>query len=144
MHPLPHHYVVTSSLQPDGEAQLTSGELPALGSMPPKEFGGPGDRWSPEGLFAASVLDCFVLNFRAIAAASKLAWTSLEAKTEGVLDRADGKMKFVRIETTATLVAPAGTDVDRATRMLEKAEATCPISNTLNCEHRLFIEISLA
>jgi len=144
MHALPHHYTVTSSIQPDGDAQLVSGDLPPLASLPPKEFGGPGDRWSPEGLFAASVVDCFVLNFKAIAEASKLEWTSLDAKTEGVLDRSDGKMKFVSMTTTARLVAPTGTDIDRAKRMLEKAEATCPISNTLNCEHRLIIEVSLA
>jgi uncharacterized OsmC-like protein len=53
-------------------------------------------------------------------------------------------MKFVRVETTAKLVVPVGTDLDRAKRMLEKAEVTCPISNTLNCEHHLVIDICLA
>jgi organic hydroperoxide reductase OsmC/OhrA len=61
------------SIRPTGAAQLTSGDLPALASLPPKEFGGPGDQWSPEGLFAASIVDCFMLNFQVIAGVSKFA-----------------------------------------------------------------------
>ena len=37
----------------------------------------------------------------------------------------------------ADLVVPAGTDVDTALRLLRKAEQTCLITNTLNCERHL-------
>ncbi len=97
-------------------------------SAPPKEFDGPGNQWSPEGLLTAAVADCFVLGFRAIAAASKFAWISLESRTEGTLDRIDGKMRFTRFDTHAKLQVPAGADIERAKKLLEKAETACLVA----------------
>ena len=48
----------------DGDVALSGDGLPAIATAPPAEFGGPGDRWSPETLLAAAVADCFVLGFR--------------------------------------------------------------------------------
>lgn len=137
MHPFPHLYSVQSQATPDGRVALSMPDLPTLESAPPKEFDGPGDRWSPEGFLTAAVADCFILSFRAIAAASKFTWTALSATTEGRLERADGKMKFTQFTTKATLTVPAGADVERARKMLERAEQTCLIANSLSSERHL-------
>src|ERR1700761_5334510 len=121
MHPFPHRYTVTSNAQPGGNVPLTAAGIGTIETAPPREFDGPGDRWSPEGLLTAAVADCFVLNFRAIAAASKFAWSGLEVRTEGTLERADGKMAFTRFETRATLTVPAGSDPERGRKLLERA-----------------------
>lgn len=144
MHPFPHHYVVSARLHSGSVATLSKGNLPELHSAPPEEFGGPGDQWSPEALLTAAVADCFILNFGAIAAASKFQWISLEARTTGRLDRVEGKMRFARFETQATLTVASSTNVERARMLLEKAEATCPISNSLNCERHLVIDIRIS
>jgi peroxiredoxin-like protein len=141
MDSFPHHYSVDTSVSPQSEALLSADGVSTIASLPPRQFGGPGDHWPPEELLVASVAGCFALNFKAIAAASKFTWTSLDARTEGVLDRIEGKMRFVRIHTHAKLSAPAGADWERAKRLLEKAEATCPISNTLNCPRELTVEV---
>ncbi len=141
MHPFPHRYVVSAAVRPDGDVPLAAEGMRIIESAPPKEFDGPGNQWSPEGLLTASVADCFVLNFRAIAAASKFAWTTLEARTEGTLDRSEGKMRFTRFDTHAKLLAPAGTDIERAKRLLEKAESTCLVSNSLSSERHLTMEV---
>ena len=59
-------------------------------------------------------------------------WLSLEASTRGTLDRVDGKMRFTRFETHAKLHVPAGTDLERAKKLLEKAEITCLVANSLS------------
>jgi len=141
MHPFPHHYSVAMSVRPGETATLRTAELPEIQSAPPKEFGGPGDRWSPEGLFTAAIADCIVLNFQGIAANSKLPWTSLDGTTKAVLDRVEGKMRFTRFDTHIALVIPPGADPARARLLLEKAEASCPLSNTLNCEKHLTMDI---
>ncbi len=143
MHPFPHHYVVDASARPDGDVPLSAEGMRIIESAPPKEFDGPGNQWSPEGLLTASVADCFVLGFRAIAAASKFTWLSLESRTEGTLDRVEGKMRFTRFETHAKLVVPTGTDAERAKRLLEKAEQTCLVANSLNSERHLTVEITV-
>ena len=141
MHPLPHRYVVNASVRPVGDVPLSKDGVRVIESAPPKEFDGPGNQWSPEGLLTAAVADCFVLSFRAIATASKCAWVSLEARTEGTLDRIDGKMRFTRFDTHAKLQVPEGGDIERAKKLLEKAELTCLVANSLTSERHLTVEV---
>ena len=141
MHPFPHRYLVHAAVRPDGDVPLSTEGVRVIESAPPKEFDGPGNQWSPEGLLTAAVADCFVLSFRAIAAASKYGWTSLEARTEGTLDRVEGKMRFTRFDTHAKLHVPDGSDVERAKKLLEKAEQTCLVANSLSSERHLSVEV---
>ena len=141
MHPFPHRYTVNASVRPDGDVPLSTEGVRIIESAPPKEFDGPGNQWSPEGLLTAAVADCFVLSFRAIARASKFEWLSLESRTEGTLDRVEGKMRFTRFDTHASLHVAAGADVERAKKLLEKAELTCLVANSLNSERHLTVEV---
>jgi organic hydroperoxide reductase OsmC/OhrA len=141
MHPFPHHYVVNAAVRPDGDVPLSCEGTRVIESAPPREFDGPGNQWSPEGLLTAAVADCFALGFRAIAAASKFQWISLDARTEGTLERIDGKMRFTRFATHAKLLVPAAADVERAKRLLEKAEQSCLVANSLNSERHLTMDV---
>ena len=76
MQEFPHHYRVIAEGSADGDVEMTANGLQSLRSAPPAEFGGPGDRWSPETFLVGAVADCFVLTFRGVARASKLAWIS--------------------------------------------------------------------
>ena len=137
MQPLPHHYVVLASAAAEGEVALASERLPALASAAPAEFGGPGDRWSPETLLIAAVADCFILTFRAIARASKLEWISLRCEVEGTLDRVERVTQFTGYLVRASLQIPAGANEEQAHRLLERAEQGCLISNSLKGASRL-------
>jgi organic hydroperoxide reductase OsmC/OhrA len=141
MHPFPHQYLVNAAVRPDGDVPLSTEGVRVIESAPPREFDGPGNQWSPEGLLTAAVADCFVLGFRAIAAASKYPWHSLESQTRGTLDRVEGKMRFTRFETHAKLHVPPGADIERAKKLLEKAELTCLVANSLNSERHLTVEV---
>ena len=132
MQPLPHHYRVTAKALPDDCVELSADQLPALLSASPPEFDGPGDRWSPEALLVAALGDCLALTFRGIARASRLPWTSLECDVIGTLDRVDGSTRFVAFDVHPHLEIPAGTDTERARHILEKAERSCLIANSLN------------
>jgi len=132
MQDLPHHYHVMAKSDAEGDVNLSADKLPTLLSAPPAEFGGPGDRWSPESLLIAAIADCFILTFRAIARGSKLDWLSLSCEVEGTLDRVEKVTSFTEFKITATLNVPADTDEPRAHRLLEKAEAGCLITNSLS------------
>lgn len=137
MQPFPHHYSIVAKAHTQGDVALTGERLPPLSSAPPTEFGGPGDRWSPETLLVAAVADCFVLTFRAIAAVSRFPWTSLECDVTGVVDRVDRVTQFTAIDLRARLRVPAGTKEDQALRLLTKAEETCLVTNSLKVHPRL-------
>lgn len=132
MQDLPHHYRVAANAGPEGDVSLSSEKLETLASAAPAEFGGPGDRWSPETLLVAAIADCFILSFRAIARASKLSWLSLNCDVEGTLERRDGKTQFTEFKVNAALDVPPDTDAQKAQRLLEKAEASCLITNSLS------------
>lgn len=141
MQDLPHHYQVSASAETAGNIVLKADDLPQLVSAPPAEFGGPGDQWSPEHLLVAAVADCFILTFRAIARASKLEWSGLASSATGVLDRVERVNRFTSFTVSATLTVPAGTDIDKAQRLLEKSESACLITNSLTAECQLETDI---
>lgn len=137
MQDLPHQYHVSANAEAAGNIALKAENLPLLISAPPAEFGGPGDQWSPEHLLVASVADCFILTFRAVARASKLEWSNIESSAVGVLDRVGRLTQFTSFTVSATLTVPAGTNVDKAQLLLEKSEAGCLITNSLTGETHL-------
>jgi len=137
MQDLPHHYQVSAHGGPEGDVALETAGVPSLASSAPVEFGGPGGRWSPESLLVAAVADCFVLSFRAIARASRLPWVSLQCSVEGTLERVDGVTKFTAFAIHATLRTPAEVDQAKAQRLLEKAETSCLITNSLTATTHL-------
>jgi peroxiredoxin-like protein len=138
---LPHTYSVAVRADPDGPTQVSGAGLPTLITAPPEQFGGPGDRWSPETLFVAAVADCFALTFRAVAQANELDWQSLACDASGKLDKADGKLGFSSIEINARLELLRHDDERKARRLLQKAEENCLISNSINCPVVLTTEV---
>ena len=131
MQAFPHHYAVTAAAGLEGDVQIGGDDLPLLVTDSPREFDGPGGRWSPEAMLVAAVADCFVLTFRGIARKSNLAWTTLECDATGTLDRQDGVVRFTHVHLHASLKVPPGVDAGLATRLLEKAEERCLISRSL-------------
>ncbi|MDH5261760.1 MAG: OsmC family protein [Gammaproteobacteria bacterium] len=134
MQDLPHHYQVSASAKTVDNVVLSSAGIPDLESAGPAEFGGPGDRWSPETLLVAAVADCFILSFRAVARASHFEWEALTCEVNGTLDKIERATQFTHFDIAATLTVAPGTDVDKATKLLEKAEHICLISNSLKAE----------
>jgi organic hydroperoxide reductase OsmC/OhrA len=138
----PHRYDVHAAADTEGSVLVRSEGLPTLTTAPPLQYGGPGDQWSPETLLVAAAADCFVLTFRAIAAASKLPWRRLGCDAEGILDRSDGVVRFTELHLRARLVLPPGVDTERAKRLLEKAEEACLVTNSLALRPTLAAEIA--
>ena len=144
MHDYPHHYQVSATSDADGEVALATEGVASLPSMPPVEFDGPGGYWSPESLLVASVADCLVLTFRAIARASKLDWNSLECHVDGKLERVERITQFTGFDVRATLVVPEGTDPAKAERLLHRAEQVCLITNSLKADSHLSATVRVA
>ena len=137
MKPLPHRYEVRLAGGPTGYATVSSEGMPDLHSAPPLEWNGPGDAWSPEHLLLAAVETCFLFTLRAVAQASKIAFTSLELTATGTVDRAAGLARFTEIVLRPRLGLPPDTDRERALRVLEKSERACLVSASLSTPIRL-------
>lgn len=144
MHEFPHLYQVLASSEMDGVVRVAAAQLPTLETGAPPEFGGREGLWSPETLLSAAVADCFILSFRAIARASKLAWEKLECRVEGRLDRVDGVTRFTHFDIHAELSLAEAERRAIAERCLQKAEKSCLITNSLLSDTELHFQIVLA
>ena len=144
MQNFPHRYSVAAHGEAEGEVNLESARLPTLVTAAPSEFGGPGDRWSPETLLVASVADCLILTFRATARAGKLAWVSLDCEVEGVLDRVERVTQFTEFHVRASLRVPPGTDEAHAQRLLVAAEEGCLVTRSLKATSHLSATVEIA
>ena len=137
MQDLPHDYEVKANAACNGNPVIECDALQPIETAAPREFGGPGNLWSPETMMAGAVAGCFILTFRGVARASSFPWLSLTCAVEGRLDRCDGTLRFTEFTLRPTLEIPAGADRDRAIRLLEKAERGCLVVNSLRSTVRL-------
>ena len=110
-------------------------------ATPPEFEGGVPGIWSPEHLFTASVVSCFMTTFLAIASFSKLEFEAFDCEAKGILDKVDGKFMMTEVELRPKLVLSAYSKMERAQRILEKAEANCLISNSVKAKVSLKPEI---
>jgi organic hydroperoxide reductase OsmC/OhrA len=131
MKAFPHEYFVTIVSSPQRDVYLSADRLPMLQSAAPLEFGGPGDRWSPETLLVAAVGDCFAITFQGIATAADFSWGFLQCEVSGTLDRQDRTPQFTGFHIRARLGVPTETNHDFANSLLQKAEQRCLIANSL-------------
>jgi len=141
MEAYPHVYTVAANSEA-GHVRLQSKGLDDLVTAPPAEFDGPGDLWSPETLMIAAIADCFILSFRAIAAASRFDYRDISCEVEGTLDRIDKVTSFTEIRVKARLKLIDSGDHDRGVKLLEKAEHNCLITNSMKAQLFLETEVS--
>lgn len=143
MQDFPHLYRASAGAGPEGPVVVSADAVPDIHTAAPAEFGGPGDQWSPETLLVAAIVDCFILSFKAIARASKVEWLELRCEGEATLDRVDRVTRFTAVQLKATLRIPEGTPPERAERILQKAEESCLITNSLLAETHLEAQLEI-
>ncbi|MDQ5847167.1 MAG: OsmC family protein, partial [Acidobacteriota bacterium] len=91
----------------------------------------------------AAVNSCFMTTFLAIAENSKLEFVSFSTDAKGTLEKLEGQ-GFIMTEVVLRpkLLVNHARDIERAGRILEKAEKNCLISNSIKSETRLDPEVS--
>ena len=140
-------YSYSTEVEWTGErhGDLRAPVLPQLHVDAPPEFKGHDGAWTPEHLFVASVNTCFMTTFLAIAENSKLEFVSFSADAKGKLEKLDGQ-GFIMTEVVLRpkLLISHARDAERASRILEKAEKHCLISNSIKTETKIQPEVSFA
>ena len=71
-------------------------------------------------------------------------WNSLRCDVDAVLDRPEKAMLFTEFRLKVDLEVPAGTDEQKAHRLLEKAEQGCLITNSLTADVHLNASVRVA
>ncbi|MBL0308570.1 MAG: OsmC family protein [Bacteroidetes bacterium] len=139
-----HSYQVALNWKEGRMGIMSSDVLPTKIEVatPPEFEKGVAGIWSPEHLFTASVLSCFMTTFLAIAEYSKLEFESFDCDAEGILDKVEGKFLMTEINLTAKLKINDLGKSEKVERVLQKSEAACLISNSIKTKVNLTCEIS--
>ena len=123
-------------------AALAAEGLPGMEVATPPEFpGGHPGVWSPEHLFTAAAEACLMTTFLSIAANSKLEFKEYSSTAEGTLEKTEAGFLMTEITLRPRVVVAAADQVDRARRVLEKAEKNCLISNSMKTKITLAPDI---
>jgi organic hydroperoxide reductase OsmC/OhrA len=116
---------------------------PAIAFSAPPEFQGEPGRWTPEHFLTAAVAGCVVSTFSGMAHYSKFEFLALEVETEGVLGKDEEGWRFTQVIVRPKLKIAQSKDLERAKRLLEKAERTCLVARSLACPTTLEPEITV-
>lgn len=118
-----------------GRLTASPDDLPELDVASPPEFGGPTRVWSPEHLYVASVASCLMTTFRSMAEKSGIDVVSYSDESVGHLTRdEDGLFWIESVTLRPTIVVSAETRLDRAERLIRKAEKVCLIGRSIESE----------
>ena len=139
----PHYYHIDIEWNKDRKGMMCSPELTGgitnsggcIEVATPPEFpkGIPGI-WSPEHLFTASVSSCLMTTFLAIAENSKLDFISFRCASKGKLEQVDGKYMMSEVLLEPVVVVREEKDIEKATKVLQKSESNCLISNSIKAK----------
>ncbi|MBI1750781.1 MAG: OsmC family protein [Acidobacteria bacterium] len=111
--------------------RLTAEGLPPLEISAPPEFAGEAGKWTPEHLLAGASASCLTATFLAIAEISKLEVVSFRMKAHARLEKIPGEgYRFTEI-TLAPEIGVAPQDVEKAQKVLSKAEKNCFVNKSL-------------
>jgi peroxiredoxin-like protein len=137
----PHIYNVDIAWNKDRKGMMCSPDLNVNNAAncvevaTPPEFpkGIPGI-WSPEHLFTAAVSSCLMTTFLAIAENSKLDFLSFTCGSKGKLEQVDGKLRMTEVLLEPVVTVRHEHDIERALKVLQKAETNCLISNSVTAK----------
>jgi organic hydroperoxide reductase OsmC/OhrA len=87
--------------------------------------------WSPEHLFTAAVSSCLMTTFLSVAESSKLEFTKFRSTAKGKLELIDGRYIMSEVTLAPVLTICRDEDIEKAKRVLHRAEAACLISNSI-------------
>jgi peroxiredoxin-like protein len=122
--------------------KLAAPGLPSVSIGAPPEFSGRAGNWSPEQLLVASVNSCYVLTLVAIAENSKIGLVSLTSSARGKLEKVPGaSYQITEITIKPQIVVASAKDVERVSRIVEKAKQNCFVSNSIKSSITLEPEI---
>ena len=141
MEAFPHLYTVASKATTESPVTLSCDGVVDLLSVAPVQFGGSGEHWSPEDLLVASVADCYIMSFKALARASKLDWDSIQCEAVGKLDRVEKVTQFTEFDLTVALVIADQGSRSLAERLVQKAKEICLITNSLSAKLHLQTDV---
>ena len=110
---------------------LEGSGLPHMRVSAPLEFAGEPGAWTPEQMLVGATASCLMTTFAALSELSGLAVNFFRVKATGTLEKIPGEgYRFTEVHLAPEVGVFPG-DMEKAGRVLSKAEKSCFISSSL-------------
>ena len=130
-----HTYQTSVQWSTRRKGKLATEGMPSIEVATPPEFpGGHPGIWSPEHLFVGAAEVCLMTTFLSIAEKSKLEFLNYVSEAVGTLEKTESGFQVTKIIIRPVVTVSHEADIDRAVKLLEKAEKHCLISNSMKTE----------
>lgn len=117
-------------------------KLPPLPSAIPPEFMGPGEGYSPEDLFAISLLNCLIATFKVYCEKSKVIFQEIKGKVDLTVDRLPSQTGFAMTQADVFFDIKGASDPEKAKKLLDGAIKDCAVSNSIKTGKTFHINFS--
>ncbi|MCP3102919.1 OsmC family protein [Myxococcus sp. K15C18031901] len=118
----------------DRNAVASTGNKPELLVSAASGYGGDDSRWNPEDLLGASLANCHLLTFLALARKLRLDVRAYEDEVTVFLETVEKVKRVGRIRLSPRIRVAPGTDVEKVREMFFKAHKYCFIGQSLKAE----------
>ncbi len=108
----------------------------------PPEFMGPGGGYSPEDLFAISLLNCLIATFKVYAEKGKVSFQGICGKVGLTVDRIPGETGFAMTQAEVTFDITGASDVEKAKKLMDAAIKDYAVSNSIKTGKTFHINVS--
>lgn len=120
-----------------------SGNHPKISCAIPPEFGGPGDGgYSPEDLFALSVLNCMIATFKVYGEMAKIQYSEISGSAKATLNKHPSNSILWISDIEFTLEVKGSSDKEKAKSLLDKAIHDCAISNSIKSAKSFHLNVT--
>lgn len=128
----------------EGKAGVIAGPgLPSVSFGAPQEFGGAGKTWTPEHFYVAAAEACLMNTFLAIAEGSRLGVMAYTSEARGKLEWVEGSgFRMTAIEITPHVLVFSEVDVEKAVRLMKKAENVCLVGRSMTAAISVSMKIA--
>jgi uncharacterized OsmC-like protein len=100
----------------------------------PPVFHGPGQGYSPEGLFGISILNCIIAFYKTLCEKSNVQFSNLESSASMTMDYSSDDDSILSItEIDFNITVNGSSDPEKAKILLEQSASRCPLSNSIKC-----------
>lgn len=115
-----------------GTWEASAEHFPALICAIPKEFQGSGDGYSPEDLFAISVMNCIIATYKVIAKMVNLTFDKITSDATVSIEVVNKKPTITSLHINFKVHQPS--DPAKAEKIFEDTKRNCMVSNAISIE----------
>lgn len=116
--------------------------LPPIPSAIPPEFMGPGGGYSPEDLFALSLLNCLIATFKVYCEKSNVAFQEIRGRVSLTVDKIPGLSGFAMTQADVFFDISGSSDPIKGRKLLDAAIKDCAVSNSIKTGKTFHINFS--